>query len=90
MESKIREEEGYRLIGHLLKENSMLIVKNLEAVLLQTGNGSLMWQNAVWKKTQKGNDVIVVLSAMGDTTDELIAKAKRSIRMHRDGKWICY
>ena len=25
---------------------------------------------------KKGNDVIVVLSAMGDTTDELIAKAK--------------
>ena len=25
---------------------------------------------------RKGNDVIVVLSAMGDTTDELIAKAK--------------
>ena len=33
-------------------------------------------QKDVLKITKKGNDVVVVLSAMGKMTDELIAKAK--------------
>lgn len=36
----------------------------------------------------QGNDVIVVLSAQGDTTDDLIAKAKE-VNLHPSGKWIC-
>ena len=36
---------------------------------------------------QMGNDVIVVLSAMGDTTDELLEK--RSIRIHQNENLIC-
>ena len=35
-----------------------------------------MWQSAARKIIKNGHDVIVVLSAMGDTTDDLIAKAK--------------
>ncbi len=34
-----------------------------------------MWQDARAEEYQMGNDVIVVLSAMGDTTDELLEKA---------------
>ncbi len=39
---------------------------------------------------KKGNDVVVVLSAMGKMTDELIAKAKGSILIHPEERWICY
>ena len=37
---------------------------------------------------QMGNDVIVVLSAMGDTTDELLEKAAE-IRIHQNENLIC-
>ena len=37
----------------------------------------------------QGNDVIVVLSAQGDTTDDLIAKAEESIPTPPSGRWIC-
>lgn len=33
----------------------------------------------MYRRLQKGNDVVVVLSAMGKMTDELIAKAKEII-----------
>ena len=36
-----------------------------------------------------GNDVVVVVSAQGDTTDDLIAKAGRSPTTLRPVKWIC-
>ena len=39
---------------------------------------------------KKGNDVVVVLSAMGKMTDELIAKQKRSILIPPEERWICY
>ena len=38
---------------------------------------------------QMGNDVIVVLSAMGDTTDELLERQPRSIRIHQNENLIC-
>lgn len=37
----------------------------------------------------EGNDVLVVLSAQGDTTDDLIARRRRSIPIPPSGKWIC-
>lgn len=38
---------------------------------------------------EAGNDVVVVLSAMGKYTDELIAKAKVSTKIHQKERWIC-
>ena len=38
---------------------------------------------------QMGNDVIVVLSAMGDTTDELLEKQPRSIHTRQRENLIC-
>ena len=35
-----------------------------------------MWQDAALRITKKGNDIVVVLSAMGDTTDELLELAQ--------------
>ena len=35
-----------------------------------------------------GNDVVVVVSAQGDTTDDLIEKAKRSTPTQQPEKWI--
>lgn len=39
---------------------------------------------------QKGHDVVVVLSAMGDTTDELLQKQRISIQKRRRENWICF
>ncbi len=36
-----------------------------------------------------GNDVVVVVSAQGDTTDDLIAKAVRSPTNPQPVRWIC-
>lgn len=38
---------------------------------------SATWHNAVLQKQQSGSQVVVVLSAMGKTTDNLIATAKQ-------------
>ena len=38
---------------------------------------------------KEGNDVVVVVSAQGDTTDDLINKALRSTHIRRAGRWIC-
>lgn len=38
---------------------------------------------------KKGNDVVVVLSAQGDTTDELLEKAYEINPYGSAGKWIC-
>ena len=44
----------------------------------------------VTKTYEKGNDVVVVVSAQGDTTDEFIEKRHRpSTQTHPSGKWIC-
>ena len=37
-----------------------------------------------------GHDVVVVLSAMGDTTDELIELANSINQMQRSVSWICF
>ena len=39
---------------------------------------------------KKGNDVVVVLSAMGKTTDVLLEKARRSTPKHPKESWICF
>ena len=39
---------------------------------------------------KKGNDVVVVLSAMGKYTDELITMAKISTTNLRNVRWICF
>ena len=36
-----------------------------------------------------GNDVVVVVSAQGDTTDDLIAKRRRSPPTRPTARWIC-
>lgn len=38
---------------------------------------------------KKGNDVVVVLSAMGDTTDDLIAIAQKINPKAKKERWIC-
>lgn len=38
---------------------------------------------------KKGNQVVVVLSAQGDTTDDLLEKRGGSILPHPSGRWIC-
>ena len=38
---------------------------------------------------KQGNDVVVVVSAQGDTTDDLIAKAQEINKNPSSGKWIC-
>lgn len=48
----------------------------LAVVLLRMQNVFLMWQTLLLPTYQKGNDVIVVVSAQGDTTDDLIEKGK--------------
>ena len=39
---------------------------------------------------KKGNDVVVVLSAMGKYTDELITMQKISMTNLRNVRWICF
>ena len=36
-----------------------------------------------------GNDVVVVVSAQGDTTDDLIERLMKLIQSHQKEKWIC-
>lgn len=38
---------------------------------------------------KKGNDIVLVLSAMGKTTDELLPRQRTSIRTRPSGSWIC-
>ena len=57
-------------------EVAMLIVKNLAVPLWQKRSVCFMLPADVLRSTKKGNDVVVVLSAMGKYTDELIAMAQ--------------
>lgn len=43
----------------------------------------------ITKTYAAGNDVVVVLSAQGDTTDDLIAKAEEINPTPRGARWIC-
>ena len=54
----------------------MLIVKKFGGTSVANKERIYNVANRCVEEYKKGNDVIVVLSAMGDTTDELIAKAK--------------
>ena len=36
---------------------------------------------------REGNDVVVVVSAMGKATDELVDLARRRLRTHRSARW---
>ena len=38
---------------------------------------------------KQGNDVVVVVSAMGDTTDELLDLAQQVARPRRPASWTC-
>ncbi len=53
-----------------------LIVKNFAASSVPDAKKVFNVANLVVQDYKKGNDVIVVVSAQGDTTDDLIAKAK--------------
>ncbi len=53
----------------------MLIVKKFGGSSVANKEEYLMWQDAALKTIRAGHDVVVVLSAMGDTTDELIELA---------------
>lgn len=43
----------------------------------------------VTKAYSQDNDIVVVVSAQGDTTDELIAKASEINKNASKEKWIC-
>ena len=53
----------------------MLIVKKFGGTSVAIKNEYLMWQDGCIEDYKAGHDVVVVLSAMGDTTDELIELA---------------
>ncbi len=54
----------------------MLIVKTSAAALLRTRDGIFNVAERCIEDYKKGHDIIVVLSAMGKTTDRLIAQAQ--------------
>ena len=54
----------------------MLVVKKFGGTSVGSKDRILNVARRCIEEHQKGNDVVVVLSAMGKTTDELLAKAK--------------
>lgn len=57
-------------------ESAMLIVKKFGGTSVANKACMLHVASRCIKEYEKGHDVVVVLSAMGDMTDELLAKAK--------------
>lgn len=55
----------------------MLIVQKFGGSSVATAERIKRVADRVWQTRQEGNDVVVVVSAMGDTTDELIALARQ-------------
>ena len=43
----------------------------------------------VIEEAERGNDVVVVVSAMGKTTDEFVSMANEISGTQANGKWIC-
>ena len=67
----------------------MLIVKKFGGTSVGNKERILNVAKRCIEDYQKGNDVVVVLSAMGKSTDELIDMAKISIQLHQKERWIC-
>lgn len=68
----------------------MLVVKKFGGTSVANKERIYNVANRCIEDYKKGNDVVVVLSAMGKYTDELIDKARISIPIRLSGKWICY
>ena len=66
----------------------MLIVKKFGGTSVGNKERILNVAKRCIEDYQKGNDVVVVLSAMGKSTDELIWQ-KISIQLHQKERWIC-
>ena len=43
----------------------------------------------VIEEVERGNNVVVVVSAMGKTTDELVTMANEIAEYQVNGRWIC-
>ena len=67
----------------------MLIVKKFGGTSVANRERILHVAKRCKKEYEKGNDVVVVLSAMGDVTDRLIDKARKSTKPPLREKWIC-
>ena len=61
-----------------------LIVKKFGGSSVANAERVFNVANRIIDDYKKGNDVVVVVSAQGDTTDDLIRKAHQSV------KWICF
>ena len=72
-------EQGERSVcpcgGSRQTKNDMLIVKKFGGSSVANKERIFRVAERCIEEYKKGNDVVVVLSAMGDTTDELLAKA---------------
>ena len=68
----------------------MLIVKKFGGTSVANKERIFNVAGRCIEEYKKGNDVVVVLSAMGKYTDELITMAKTSTRSRRNVKWICF
>ncbi len=67
----------------------MLIVKKFGGTSVANKERIFNVAKAVSKIIKTGNDVVVVLSAMGNTTDELITYGKRYQSEPKKESWIC-
>lgn len=67
----------------------MLIVKKFGGTSVGNKERILNVAKRCIEDYQKGNDVVVVLSAMGKSTDELLIWQKISIHIHQKERWIC-
>ena len=67
----------------------MLIVKKFGGTSVANKERIYNVANRCVEEYKKGNDVVVVLSAMGKYTDELISMAEDLMKNHQKEKWIC-
>lgn len=67
----------------------MLIVKKFGGTSVANKERIFNVANRCIEEYRKGNDVVVVLSAMGKYTDELITMQGMSMRNRRKERWIC-
>ena len=67
----------------------MLIVKKYGGSSVATPERVRNVANQIIDDVKAGHQIVVVLSAQGKTTDQLIAKAKELNPNHRNVKWTC-
>lgn len=67
----------------------MLIVKKFGGTSVGNKERILNVAKRCIEDYQKGNDVVVVLSAMGKSTDDCIVWQRISIQLHQKERWIC-